>query len=69
MTAVRWDEAPIGKPHDRAAFDCGDSDRDLYLPEVLPREPASGQMRCRGRDQDVVSRASYHLKSERRTVR
>jgi hypothetical protein len=23
MTASVWNEAPIGKQHDRAAFDCG----------------------------------------------
>ena len=31
MTALVWHEAPIGKLHDRAAFDCGDSDLNLYL--------------------------------------
>jgi GNAT superfamily N-acetyltransferase len=25
MTAIVWDEAPIAKHHDRAAFDCGDA--------------------------------------------
>ena len=30
MTALVWDEAPIAKRHDRAAFDCGDADLNLY---------------------------------------
>jgi hypothetical protein len=51
MTAVRWDEAPIGEPHDRAAFDCGDSDRDLYLQKFARQNHESGeqnQLRSRG---------------------
>ena len=26
-----WEEAPIGKAHDRAAFDCGEPDLNDYL--------------------------------------
>jgi hypothetical protein len=29
--AIAWLEAPIARHHDRAAFDCGDSDLNLYL--------------------------------------
>jgi GNAT superfamily N-acetyltransferase len=46
MTAVRWDEAPIGEPHDRAAFDCGDSDRDLYLQKFARQNHESGGAKC-----------------------
>ncbi len=31
MTALPWDEAPIAKRHDRAGFDCGDADLNIYL--------------------------------------
>jgi hypothetical protein len=31
MTRIAWNEAPIGKQHDRPAFDCGDSDLNGYL--------------------------------------
>jgi len=31
MTGLTREETPIGKQHDRAAFDCGDADRNLYL--------------------------------------
>jgi hypothetical protein len=28
---VKWDEAPIGKKHDRETLDCGDADLNTYL--------------------------------------
>jgi hypothetical protein len=46
MTALVWDEAPIGKPHDRAAFDCGDSDLNIYLQKFARQNHESGGAKC-----------------------
>ena len=46
MTAIAWNEAPIGKRHDRAAFDCGDSDLDLYLRRYARQNHESGGAKC-----------------------
>ena len=35
MTALVSDQAPIGKPHDRVAFGCSDSDLNLYLQKFV----------------------------------
>ena len=46
MTAVAWDEAPIGKQHDRAAFDCDDPDLNLYLQKFARQNHESGGAKC-----------------------
>ena len=46
MTAFVWDEAPIGKHHDRAAFDCGDSDLNLYLQKFARQNHETGGAKC-----------------------
>jgi GNAT superfamily N-acetyltransferase len=46
MTALLWDEAPIGKPHNRVAFDCGDSDLNLYLQKFARQNHESGGAKC-----------------------
>jgi GNAT superfamily N-acetyltransferase len=46
MTALPWDEAPIAKHHDRAAFDCGDADLTLYLRKFARRNHESGGAKC-----------------------
>jgi GNAT superfamily N-acetyltransferase len=46
MTAIVWNEAPIGKHHDRAAFDCGDSDLNLYLQKFARQNHESGGAKC-----------------------
>jgi GNAT superfamily N-acetyltransferase len=46
MTAIAWYEAPIGKQHDRAAFDCGDSDLNLYLQKFARQNHESGGAKC-----------------------
>jgi GNAT superfamily N-acetyltransferase len=46
MTALVWDEAPIGKQHDRASFDCGDSDLNLYLQRYARQNHESGGAKC-----------------------
>ncbi|MGO4871314.1 MAG: GNAT family N-acetyltransferase [Roseiarcus sp.] len=46
MTALRWEEAPICKRHDRAAFDCGDADLNLYLQRYARQNHESGGAKC-----------------------
>ncbi len=46
MTAIAWEEAPIAKRHDRAAFDCGDPDLDLYLQRYARQNHESGGAKC-----------------------
>jgi GNAT superfamily N-acetyltransferase len=46
VTALVWDEAPIGKQHHRAAFDCGDSDLNLYLQKFARQNHESGGAKC-----------------------
>ena len=46
MTALVWDEAPIAKQHDRAAFDCGDADLNLYLQKYARQNHESGGAKC-----------------------
>jgi GNAT superfamily N-acetyltransferase len=46
MTAIAWDEAPIGKRHDRGAFDCGDPDLNLYLQKFARQNHESGGAKC-----------------------
>jgi GNAT superfamily N-acetyltransferase len=46
MTALVWDEAPIAKRHDRAAFDCGDADLNLYLQKYARQNHESGGAKC-----------------------
>jgi len=46
MTALRWEEAPLAKRHDRAAFDCGDTDLNLYLQKYARQNHESGGAKC-----------------------
>jgi GNAT superfamily N-acetyltransferase len=46
MTSLFWAEAPLGKQHDRAAFDCGDSDLNLYLKRYARQNHDSGGAKC-----------------------
>jgi GNAT superfamily N-acetyltransferase len=41
-----WEEAPIAKQQDRAAFDCGDADLDLYLHRFARQNHESGGAKC-----------------------
>jgi GNAT superfamily N-acetyltransferase len=43
---MRWEEAPIAKRHDRAAFDCGDPDLNLYLQRYARQNHESGGAKC-----------------------
>lgn len=42
MTLPDWREVPIDRHHDRAAFDCGDFDLNLYLQRYARQNHASG---------------------------
>jgi GNAT superfamily N-acetyltransferase len=46
MTAIAWEEAPIAKQHDRAGFDCGDFDLNLYLQRYARQNHDSGGAKC-----------------------
>ena len=46
MTAIAWEEAPIAKRHERAAFDCGDADLNLYLQRFARQNHESGGAKC-----------------------
>ena len=46
MTGLAWEETPIGKQHDRAAFDCGDADLNLYLQRFARQNHESGGAKC-----------------------
>ena len=46
MTTLVWDEAPIAKRHDRAAFDCGEADPNLYLQKFARQNHESGGAKC-----------------------
>jgi GNAT superfamily N-acetyltransferase len=46
MTAIAWEEAPIAKRHERAAFDCGDADLNLYLRRFARQNHESGGAKC-----------------------
>jgi GNAT superfamily N-acetyltransferase len=42
VTAVTWEEVPLAKHHDRAAFDCGDVDLNNYLQRYARQNHESG---------------------------
>jgi GNAT superfamily N-acetyltransferase len=46
VTALRWQEAPLAKQHERAAFDCGDADLNLYLRRYARQNHDSGGAKC-----------------------
>jgi GNAT superfamily N-acetyltransferase len=43
---VIWEEAPIGKAHDRSAFDCGEPDLNDYLKRHARQNHDSGGSKC-----------------------
>ena len=45
MTLV-WEAVPLAKHHDRAAFDCGDADLNLYLQKYARQNHESGGAKC-----------------------
>jgi GNAT superfamily N-acetyltransferase len=46
MTALAWEEATITKQHDRAGFDCGDADLNLYIQKFARQNHESGGAKC-----------------------
>jgi GNAT superfamily N-acetyltransferase len=46
VTALVWEETPLAKHHDRAAFDCGDADLNLYLQRYARQNHMSGGAKC-----------------------
>jgi GNAT superfamily N-acetyltransferase len=46
MTALAWIEAALTKEHDRATFDCGDSDLNVYLQRYARQNHESGGAKC-----------------------
>jgi GNAT superfamily N-acetyltransferase len=46
VTALVWEEAPLAKHHDRAAFDCGDADLNIYLQRYARQNHDSGGAKC-----------------------
>src|SRR5271165_4687150 len=46
MTGFDWEEAAIAKEHDRAAFDCGNADLNLYLQRYARQNHESGGAKC-----------------------
>jgi GNAT superfamily N-acetyltransferase len=46
MTPLVWEEVPLGRNHDRTAFDCGDDDLNTYLKRYARQNHASGGAKC-----------------------
>ncbi len=46
MSALVWEEAPLAKHHDRAAFDCGDTDLNIHLQRYARQNHESGGAKC-----------------------
>jgi GNAT superfamily N-acetyltransferase len=46
MTPLIWEEVPLSKHHDRAIFDCGDADLNLYLQRYARQNHESGGAKC-----------------------
>lgn len=46
MTGLDWEEAAIAKMHDRAAFDCGNADLNLYLQRYARQNHESNGAKC-----------------------
>lgn len=46
MSGLSWEEAPIGKTHDRSGFHCGDADLNSYLQRYARQNHESGGAKC-----------------------
>ncbi|MGB8279278.1 MAG: GNAT family N-acetyltransferase [Methylovirgula sp.] len=46
MTSLVWDEVPLTRQHDRAGFDCGDADLNLYFSRYARQNHESGGAKC-----------------------
>src|SRR5271166_1166481 len=46
MTALLWEEGPLGKHHDRTAFDCDEDDLNTYRKRYARQNHESGGAKC-----------------------
>jgi GNAT superfamily N-acetyltransferase len=46
MTALTWTEVALAREHDRTAFDCGDTDLNVYLQRYARQNHESGGAKC-----------------------
>jgi GNAT superfamily N-acetyltransferase len=46
MSALQWEEVALAKHHDRATFDCGDTDLNVYLQRYARQNHESGGAKC-----------------------
>lgn len=46
MSDAEWREAPLGRQHDRAQFDCGENDLNEYLHRYARQNHESGGAKC-----------------------
>jgi hypothetical protein len=46
MTQLVWEEAPLRRHHDRAAFDCDDDDPNTYLKRYARQNHDNGGAKC-----------------------
>jgi GNAT superfamily N-acetyltransferase len=46
MTVLAWKEVALAKEHDRASFDCGDADLNIYLQRYARQNHESGGAKC-----------------------
>jgi GNAT superfamily N-acetyltransferase len=46
MTPFVWEKVPLGRNHDRTAFDCGDDDLNTYLKRYARQNHESGGAKC-----------------------
>jgi len=46
VTEIIWEESSINRQHDRAGFDCGDPDLNLYLQKFARQNHESGGAKC-----------------------
>jgi GNAT superfamily N-acetyltransferase len=46
VTGLSWEEAPIGRTHNRSGFDCGDADLNTYLQRYARQNHESGGAKC-----------------------
>ena len=46
MTPLAWTEVALAREHDRATFDCGDGDLNIYLQRYARQNHESGGAKC-----------------------
>jgi GNAT superfamily N-acetyltransferase len=46
MTSLTWEQSPLGRRHDRNAFDCGEDKLNSYLKRYARQNHESGGAKC-----------------------